>query len=122
MSYSFSGGLILSLIFLTVAIALPVKLAAHMAGARRTGFAWCGLAVAVGILGGYVASSLAGGVVGGPLASLVGFVIGIRVMLGTSFLAALGLSVVAVVLSLLGLSILAHVGLIAASSNVAVST
>jgi hypothetical protein len=121
-TYSFSGGLILSFLFLTIVIALPVKLAAHFASARRTGFFWCLASVAVGVFVGYVASAIVGGVIGGPLAGFLGFVLGMRLMLGTSFVAALGLSVIAFGLSMLGLSILAHVGLIVASTNVAVST
>jgi hypothetical protein len=122
MSYSFSGGLVLSLVFLTVVLALPVKLAAHFAGAARTGLAWCGASVGVGLLVGYVASALLGGLLGGPFVGFLGFVLGIRLMLGTTFAAALGLSVIAFVLSLLGLSLLAHAGLIGSAPTTGVST
>ncbi len=122
MTYSFSGGLILSLLFLTVVLALPVKLAAHFAGATRTGLAWCGAAVAVGLLVGYIASAIFGGLLGGPLVGFIGFVLGIRLMLGTTFVAAVGLSVIALVLSLLGLSALAHIGLITSVPPNTVST
>ena len=121
MTYSFSGGLILSLLFLTVALALPVKLAAHFAGAARTGLAWCVASVAVGLFVGFVASLLLGGLLGGPLVGFLGFVLGIRIMLGTTFVAAVGLSVIAFVLSLLGLSLLAHLGLITSAPDGTVS-
>jgi hypothetical protein len=122
MTYSFSGGLVASLIFLSVVLALPVKLAAHFAGATRTGLAWCGASVAIGLLLGYIASAIFGGLLGGPLVGLLGFVFGIRLMLGTTFAAALGLSIIALVLSLLGLSILAHIGFITAAPPASVST
>jgi hypothetical protein len=122
MTYTFSGGLVLSLLFLTVVIALPVKLAAHFAGAKRTGILWCGASVAAGILLGYIASSLFGGFLGGPLAGFLGFVLGIRLMLDTSFVAAVGLSVIAFGLSLAGLSLLSHLGVIISSPSTIVST
>ena len=100
MTYSFSGGLVLAWLFLIVAIALPVKLAAQLAGASRTGLGWCGASVAVGLAAGFIASKLFGGFIGGPLASFLGFGLGLRFMLGTTFLGALGLSVIALVLSL----------------------
>ncbi len=121
MSYHFSGGAILAIVFLTVVIALPMKLAAHFAGAARTGLGWCGAAVAVGLLSGAIASWLVGGLVGGPLAAFVGYVLGVRLMLGTNVVAAVGISVIAFGLSLLGLSILAHVGLIASQASDVVS-
>lgn len=121
MSYHFSGGTILALVFLTLVIALPMKLAAHFAGAARTGLAWCGAAVGVGLVSGAIASWLVGGVIGGPLAAFLGFVVGVRLMLGTNMVAAVGISVIAFGLSLLGLSILAHVGLSAAQATDAVS-
>jgi hypothetical protein len=121
-TYSFSGGLVLSLVFLTVVLALPVKLAAHFAGATRTGLLWCGASVAVGLFVGYVASALLGGLLGGPFVGFLGFVLGIRLMLGTTYVAAVGLSVIAFILSLLGLSLLAHVGLITSAPPPTIST
>jgi hypothetical protein len=107
----FSGGLVVALLFLLVVVALPVKLAAHFAGAARTGLLWCAGAVAVGLVIGSLASLLGGGLIGGPLAGFLGFVLGIRLMLGTSYVSALGLSVIAFGLSLLGLALLAKLGL-----------
>jgi hypothetical protein len=107
----FSGGLLLALLLLLVLVALPVKLAAHFAGAARTGLLWCTGAVAVGLVTGYLASLVGGGLIGGPLAGFLGFVLGIRLMLGTSYVSALGLSVIAFGLSLLGLALLAKLGL-----------
>jgi energy-converting hydrogenase Eha subunit B len=121
-TYSFSGGLILTLVVMTVLIALPVKIAAHLAGAQRTGLLWCGAAVAVGLFMGSLVSWIVGGLIGGPLAGLLGFVLGIRLMLGTTFAAAIGLSVIAFVLSIVGLSIVAHLGWIAASTSPGVFT
>ena len=55
MTNSFSGGLNLSLVFLTLAIGLTIKLAAHFAGAARTGLGWCFGSVGVGLLVGILA-------------------------------------------------------------------
>jgi hypothetical protein len=122
LTYSFSGGLVLSLIFLTIVVALPVKLAAYFAGASRTGLIWCGASVAVGLVAGCLAAALLGGFFGGPFMGFIGFVLGIRLMLGTSFVAAIGLSVIAFGLSLVGLLLLVHFGLILSSNTVPIST
>jgi len=113
--YSFSGGLLLSLVLLVVLVSLPVKLAAHFAGAKRTGLIWCTLAVAVGVFIGWLVAWLLGGLIGGPLAGFIGFVLGIRWMLGTTFVSALGLSVIAFVLSLAGMALLAQLGMFVAT-------
>lgn len=122
MGIHYSGGLLVTLLSLTLVIALPVKIAAHFAQATRTGFLWCITAVALGVGMGYLASLLFGGVLGAPLVGYLGFVFGIRLVLGTSFVAAIGLSVVAFVLALLGISLLGHLGVITASPDIAVNT
>ena len=119
--YALSGGLLLWIFVVTLVVALPVKLAAHFAGAQRTGLFWCGGAVAVGLIVGSVASALFGGFIGGPLAGFLGFVLGIRLMLGTSFAAALGLSVIAFGLSLAAVMLLLRLGLIASGDSSAVA-
>jgi hypothetical protein len=115
-TYNFSGGLLLSTLVLVVLIGIPVKVAAHFADAKRTGILWCCAAVALGFLTGYVAAWIFGGYIGGPLAGLLGFVFGIRLMLGTSFAAALGLSIIAFALSLAGLALLARLGMVVGGS------
>jgi hypothetical protein len=69
--------------------------------------------VAVGLFVGCLAALFVGGLIGGPLAGFLGFVLGIRLMLGTSFAAALGLSVIAFVLSMIGFALLVKLGIIA---------
>ena len=115
MHYSFSGGLILSLVFLVVAIALPVKLAATFAGASRTGLGWCLASVVVGLLAGYLASAILGNTFGAPFAAFLGFIVGMRLMLGTSLLGALGLSFIAIVLCFVGIAALSYVGIVTSS-------
>jgi hypothetical protein len=117
--YTFSGGLLLSAVVMTVLIGLPVKLAAHFAAAKRTGIFWCFGAVAVGMMMGCLVAALLGGYIGGPLAGFLGFVLGMRLMLGTSFAAALGLSIIAFGLSLGGFALLVKLGVI---GTTAVST
>jgi hypothetical protein len=119
-TYTFSGGVLLSLLMMTVLIALPVKIAALFADAKRTGILWCFGAVAVGLVIGSVTSFLVGGYIGGPLAGFLGFVMGMRLMLGTSFAAALGLSIIAFGLSLAGFALLVKLGVIVAGHSVAV--
>lgn len=121
-NYSFSGGMIASLVVLAVLVALPVKLAAHLAGATRTGLLWCFGAMVVGMITGSFAASIAGGTIGGPLAGYIGFVIGIRLMLGTSLLGAFGLSIVAAGLSIAGFLLLVHFGIIHSTTSMAVAT
>ena len=117
MTYTFSGGLLLSALVMTVLVALPVKLAAHFAGAKRTGIFWCLGAVALGVLTGNLVAALLGGYLGGPLAGFLGFVLGMRLMLGTSFAAALGLSIIAFALSLAGFALLVKLGVIASAAS-----
>ena len=100
MTYQYSGGLLWSALVLAVLVALPVKLAAHFSDARHKGIFSCLAAVAVGLIIGSLTAFFFGGLIGGPLAGLLGFVLGIRLILGTSFAAAIGLSVIAFVLSM----------------------
>jgi hypothetical protein len=112
LNYELSGGLILSLVFLTVVVALPMKLGAHMANAKRTGIISCGFAAFVGLFAGLLASIIFGGLIGGPLAAAIGFALAIRFMLGTSFFGALGLMLIALLLSFVGFALLAKLGII----------
>ena len=112
LKYEFSGGLILSVVFLTVGIALPMKLAAHFADAKHTGLIRCGAAVFVGLFAGFLASAVVGGLIGGPLAAAVGFAIAIRLMLGTTFFGAIGLMLIALFLSFIGFALLAKLGIV----------
>ena len=120
-TYTYSGGMIASLVVLAIVVALPVKLAAHLAGATRTGLLWCIGAMVVGMFTGSLAASIAGGAIGGPLAGYIGFVIGIRLMLGTSLLGAFGLSIIAAGLSIAGFFLLAHLGIIHSTTSMAVA-
>jgi hypothetical protein len=115
MTYTFSGGLLFSAVVMTVLIALPVKIAASFANAKRTGLIWCCFAVIAGLIAGYLAAAILGGIIGGPLAGFLGFVLGMRLMLGTSYVAALGLSVIAFGLSMVGFAALVKIGIFVTS-------
>jgi energy-converting hydrogenase Eha subunit B len=103
-----SAGLLLVLLLLVVLVAIPIKIGAHLAGARRTGIAWCALAAVVGVMAGDLTAHLFGGLLGGALAAFLGFIIAIHYLLGTSIAGALGLTIVALLVSLLGLMALTH--------------
>jgi hypothetical protein len=115
LNYHFAGGLILGTLFLTVVVALPMKLGAKMVDAKRSGIIWCGFAAFVGLFAGIFASAIFGGAIGSSLASALGFAVAIRFMLGTTFLGAIGLMLIAMVLSFFGFALLATLGIIASS-------
>ena len=110
LSFSFAGGLLISLLVLVVVVALPLKIGAHFADAKRKGLLWCALAAFVGLMAGHLASAVLGGAMGGPLAAAIGFVIAIRYMLGTSLAGALGLTIIALGVCLVGAWALAQFG------------
>ncbi len=110
MNYQFSGGLLFSLLALTVLVALPMKIGAHLVHAKYTGLIRCGFAAFVGLLGGLLAALFFGGLIGGFLACALGYLLAIRAMLGTSFLGAIGLTLIAMLVSALGFWVLAHLG------------
>jgi energy-converting hydrogenase Eha subunit B len=111
-SFSFHGGILISLLVLMVLVALPLKIGAHLADAKRTGLIWCALSALVGVLAGHLASVLIGGAIGGPLAAAIGFILAIRFMLGTNLAGALGLTLIAWLVCLLGIFLLAHFAVI----------
>ena len=111
LSFSFADGLEVSLLVLVVAVALPLKIGAHFADAKRKGLLWCALAAFVGLMAGHVASAILGGAMGGPLAATIGFVLAIRYMLGTSLAGALGLTIIALGVCVLGVWLLGQVGI-----------
>jgi hypothetical protein len=109
------GGLLMTaiaLLLLALFVAIPIKIGAYMADAKRTGFLWCGLAAIVGVLAGEFAARLFGGYIGGPVAAFLGFVIAIRLLLGTSVAGALGLTIIALMVALLGLWLLTFAGVV----------
>jgi hypothetical protein len=108
------GGLLMTAIalaLLALFVAIPIKIGAYLADAKRTGFLWCGLSAIIGVLAGEVAALLFGGYIGAPVAAFLGFVIAIRLLLGTSFAGALGLTIIAFLVSLLGWWLLSLAGL-----------
>src|SRR5215472_8140715 len=109
--YQFSGGLLLGLVALTVVVALPMKIGARLVKAQHTGLIRCGFAAFVGLLGGVLASAILGGLIGPLLGFALGYLLVIRAMLGTTFLGAIGLTVVAVLISMLGSWLLAKLGI-----------
>jgi hypothetical protein len=109
------GGLLitgLALLLLALFVAIPIKIGALLADARRTGFLWCGLSAIIGVLAGEIAARLFGVYVGAPVAAFLGFVIAIRLLLGTSLAGALGLTIIAIVVALLGLWLLTFAGVV----------
>jgi hypothetical protein len=107
--YQSSTSPFVGILIMAVVLALPIKVGAILADAKRSGIIWCGATGLIGLLAGYLAASVFGGTLGGPLAAFLGFVIAIRFMLGTTLLGALGLTVVAMGVSLAGLWMLATV-------------
>jgi hypothetical protein len=107
-------GILLGLIIL---VAIPIKVGAHLADAKRKGILWCGLAAVIGVVAGELAARLFGGYIGGPLAAFLGFIIAIRYLLGTSVAGALGLTIIAVIVSLLAFWALAHFWLVGADAG-----
>jgi len=112
LSFSFAGGLLAALLVLMVVVALPLKVGAHFADAKRKGLFWCALTALVGLLGGHLASALFGGTIGGPLAAALGFVLAIRYMLGTNLAGAIGLTIIALVVCVLGIWALTYFGVV----------
>jgi len=113
--YYFSGGPLLGLLLLIVVVALPMKLGARLVNAKYTGIIRCGFAAFVGVLGGVLASVLLGGFIGGALGFALGYLLAIRAMLGTTFLGAIALTVVALVISLLVSWLLTRFGIFVTS-------
>jgi len=114
-AYQVSGNLVLGLILLTVLVAIPMKIGAHVVKAKYTGLIRCGFATFVGLLGGALVSLFLGGLIGGSLACALGFLLAIRAILGTSFLGSIGLSLIAFTVSALGVWVLARIGLLLAA-------
>jgi hypothetical protein len=110
-SYYFSGGPLLGLLLLVVVVALPMKLGARLVKARYTGIIRCGFAAFVGVLGGVLASLLLGGLIGGALGFALGYLLAIRAMLGTTFLGAIALTIVALIISLFASWLLTRFGI-----------
>jgi hypothetical protein len=105
----------LGLLVLTLMVAIPMKVGAHLVSAQHTGIIRCGFAAFVGLLGGILASLIFGGVIGPSLAWILGFILAIRAMLGTTFLGAIGLMLVAWLVSVLGFWLLVRFGFFLAS-------
>ncbi|MGA2342184.1 MAG: hypothetical protein ABSG29_03260 [Steroidobacteraceae bacterium] len=109
MTFHFSW--FLGLLILTLVVAIPMKVGAHLVSAQHTGIIRCGFAAFVGLLGGVLASLIFGGIIGPSLAWILGFILAIRTMLGTTFLGAIGLMLMAWLVSLLGFWLLVKFGL-----------
>ncbi|MFI4894799.1 MAG: hypothetical protein ACHP9W_00575 [Steroidobacterales bacterium] len=111
----YSAELLLALLLLVLLVAIPIKVGAHLADARRKGLLWCALAAVVGVLAGHIAARVFGGLIGGSLASFVGFIVAIRYLLGTTLAGALGLTIIALIVSLAGIWLMAHFWFVASS-------
>lgn len=103
------GGLlvtVITLLILALFVAIPIKIGAYMADAKRAGFLWCGLSAIIGVFAGQIAARLFGYYIGGHVAAFLGFVIAIRFLLGTSLAGAIGLTIIAFLVWLLGVWLL----------------
>jgi hypothetical protein len=103
-----SLALLLALLALIVMVAVPIKVGAHLAQAKRRGILWCALSAVMGLLAGHVAARVIGSYIGSALAAFLGFIIAIRYLLGTSVAGALGLTIIALGVALLGFWLLAQ--------------
>lgn len=112
MSHPFSIALLIWLVLLTLFVALPIKIGAHLVHAQYTGIIRCGVTAIVAFWGGALAALLVGGLIGGALAWLIGYLLLIRLMLGTTFLGAIGLTIIATLVSWAGLWFLMWLGLL----------
>ena len=92
---------ILAILVSILIVAVPIKAGAHWVDAKKTDLLSCCIAAVVGVVASYIASSQLGGVIGGPIAGLLGFIISIRFVLGTSFVGAISLSIIAIAVSIL---------------------
>jgi hypothetical protein len=110
-NYQFSG-LLLSLALLTLLVAIPMKVGAKVVKAQHTGLIRSGFAAFVGLLGAALVGLFLGGLIGGSLAGALGFLLAIRAMLGTSFLGAIALTIVALAVSALGFWLLTRFGVL----------
>jgi hypothetical protein len=111
----YSAGLLWTLamlLTLIVLVAIPIKVGAHLADAKRKGILWCALAAVIGVMAGELAARLIGGFIGAPFAAFLGFIIAIRYLLGTTLAGALGLTIIALAVSLLGFWAIAHFWLV----------
>jgi len=113
----YSAELLLALLLLVLLVAIPIKVGAHLADARRKGLLWCALAAVVGVLAGHIAARVFGGLIGGSLASFVGFIVAIRYLLGTTLAGALGLTIIALIVSLAGIWLMAHFWFVASGTG-----
>ncbi len=109
------GGPVLGLIVLTLLVALPIKVGAHLVKAEHRGLIRCGFTAFVAALGGLLGAVFLGGLIGGTLAWALGYLLAIRAMLGTSFLGAIGVAIVATVVSVGVFLVLTHLGWLLAS-------
>jgi len=103
---------VLALLLLLVAITVvPVMLAAKWARAQRSGFFACLAAVVIATVAGQLALHLLGGALLGLLAAFVAGCAAYALVLGTSFVAAVGIAVVAIVLQAVIVTALLLLGL-----------
>lgn len=115
MTFSFSGGLVLaSLVAITLAT-FPVKVASDLAGAKNSSLVRAGIAVALGIVLAVFAVNFVGTYITSPLAGALGFALAVRLVLGTSFIGAIGVMIVAFGISVLAFAALVKFGIIQTS-------
>lgn len=108
LEFGITAASLISLVILVVIVALPIKVGAHLVGAERRGILWCFLAAVIGVMAGNLAAVLFGGLIGGSLAAALGFILGIRFILGTTLLGAVGVALVALGVALLAAALLSR--------------
>ncbi len=110
--YQVVAGPLASLVLLTLLVALPMKIGAKLVHAKYTGLIRCGFAAFVGLLGALLVSVFLGGLIGPFLACALGYLLAIRAMLGTTFLGAIGLTVIAMLVAAAGGWLLSQLGMV----------
>ena len=101
-------GFVVLLVAITV---VPVMIAAKWARARRSGFLHALAAVVLATVAAQLALALTGDALIGLVLALVGACVAYALVLGTSFVAAVGIAVVAVILQTLIVAALVALGL-----------
>lgn len=112
MIFPFTASALLGLVLLTLLVGLPIKIGAHLVHAQYTGIIRCGFTAFVALWCGLFATFFLGAFIGVTLAWLIGYLVCIRFMLGTTFPGAIVLTCIATLISVAGFWLLVWLGLL----------